>query len=192
MPAENDQQTLLLVEWVEQMRSRFYGKYRGIVTDVDDPENLGRIKAQVPAVFDVGDSPWAMPATPFAGSGHGLVLLPEVNDGVWIEFEAGDPAHPIWTGCWWARGERPSPEGNQIRLFATTAGHQLVLDDENNEVKLLHAGGAELAMTNSDIVLKLGTQQIKITQSEINLNNGMVKVTTAGASLVNDALKVGA
>ena len=47
-------------------------------------------------------------------------------------------------------------------------------------------------MSANEIVLKLGACELKITQSEINLNNGMVKVTAAGASLVNDALKVGA
>ena len=42
------------------------------------------------------------------------------------------------------------------------------------------------------ISLKLGACELKITASEINLNNGMVKVTAAGASLVNDAFKIGA
>ena len=47
-------------------------------------------------------------------------------------------------------------------------------------------------MSASEIALKLGLCELKITQSEISLNNGMVKVTAAGASLVNDAFKVGA
>ena len=38
----------LVVELAEQTRTRFYGKYRGVVTDVDDPENMGRIRANVP------------------------------------------------------------------------------------------------------------------------------------------------
>ena len=35
--------------------------------------------------------------------------MPEVQVGVWIEFEAGDASRPIWTGCWWASGEMPDP-----------------------------------------------------------------------------------
>jgi hypothetical protein len=182
----------LLGQMADFMNTRFYGKYRGKVTDVDDPESIGRIKAIVPAVFGETDSPWAMPASPFAGPQHGLFLLPEVDDGVWIEFEGGNPARPIWSGFWWASGEIPSPNTTKARVLATTAGHKLVLDDDADQVQLLHSGGGELTMTANDITIKLGQCEIKISQSEINVNNGMLKITTAGASLVNDALKVGA
>jgi hypothetical protein len=181
----------LLVRTTERVESLFYGKYRGIVRDIDDPENLCRIKAEVPAVFEDQQSPWALPAFPFAGQSHGLVLLPEVGDGVWIEFEAGDIERPIWTGCWFASGERPDPQGSKARLLATTAGHKIVLDEDQDQIQVQHPGGAEFTMSASEIVLKLGLCELKITRSEINLNNGMVKVTVAGASLVNDALKVG-
>jgi hypothetical protein len=182
----------LVVQLAEREQSRFYGKYRGIVRDIDDPEELGRIRAEVPAVFEDQSSPWSLPAFPFAGQGHGLVLLPEVGDGVWIEFEAGDLNRPIWTGCWFASGERPEPKTSKARVLVTTAGHKIVLDEDQDEIKIQHPGGAEFTMSSSEIVLKLGLCELKITQSEINLNNGMVKVTAAGASLVNDAFKVGA
>jgi hypothetical protein len=183
---------LLTAQIAEYMRTRHFGKYRAIVSDISDPENLCRIKAQVPAVFGEEISPWAMPASPFAGAQHGLVLLPEVGDGVWIEFEAGDPSQPIWSGCWWARGQVPQPQGETIRLLATSAGHQIMLDERADEIKLVHPGGAEVKLGSSEISLTLGRCEIKISATEVNINNGMVKVTTAGASLVNDAFKVGA
>jgi Type VI secretion system/phage-baseplate injector OB domain len=183
---------LLLTQLAETMRTRFFGKYRGLVTDISDPEGLARIRARVPAVFgDQLDSGWAMPALPFAGPQHGLALLPEVGDGVWIEFEAGDTSSPIWTGCWWARDQRPSPTGEKQRLLSTSAGHQILLDEDADEIHLTHPGGAEIVLGSSEISLKLGLCELKISTSEINLNNGMVKVTAAGASLVNDALKIG-
>jgi hypothetical protein len=188
MNAEMEQ---LLVRMAEREQSRFYGKYRGIVRDIDDPESLGRIKAEVPAIYDELQSPWAMPSFPFAGKDHGLVLLPEVGDGVWIEFEAGDIDRPIWTGCWFASDEQPEPKTSKARVLITTAGHKIVLDEDEDQIQILHPGGAEFTMTADEIVLKLGSCELKITQDEINLNNGMVKVTTSGASLVNDALKVG-
>ena len=52
-----------------------------------------------------------MPSLPFAGPMHGLALLPEVSDGVWIEFEGGDPPRPIWSGCWWRATSAPSRKG---------------------------------------------------------------------------------
>ncbi|WP_017296921.1 phage baseplate assembly protein V [Nodosilinea nodulosa] len=166
----------LLVELSEFQRSRYFGKYRGLVRDVDDPEGVGRLVAQVPEVYGEEDSPWAWPAVPFAGPSHGLVLLPEVGDGVWIEFEAGDISRPIWTGCWWARGELPDPGGTETRALVTSGGHKLVLDDQNNQVQILHAGGAELTMTNSDITLKIGATQVVLSASGVNVNNGAFQV----------------
>src|SRR6516225_8097967 len=92
---------------VERVGSTYYGKYRGIVTDIDDPENRCRIRATVPAVLIDHPCGWAMPAAPFAGDGHGFVMLPKVGSGVWIEFEAGQLDSPIWSGAWWAKGQRP-------------------------------------------------------------------------------------
>jgi hypothetical protein len=147
----------VVVRLSELERSRHYGKYRGLVRDISDPENQCRIKAEVPAVYGEQQSPWAMPAVPFAGPSHGLVLLPEVGDGVWIEFEGGDLARPIWTGTWRARNQRPSPQGEKIRLLATSAGHQILVNEDADEIKLVHPGGAELTLGASEITLKLGS-----------------------------------
>ena len=38
---------------------RFYGIYRGVVVDTNDPENLGRIKFQVPQVLGTAVTNWA-------------------------------------------------------------------------------------------------------------------------------------
>jgi uncharacterized protein involved in type VI secretion and phage assembly len=175
-----DQRTeRLLVEAAEYMRNRYFGKYRGIVQEVGEGENLGQIKAQVPGVYEDSEtdlSPWALPCVPFAGQGHGFVVLPEVGDGVWIEFEGGDISCPIWTGFWWADDELPEPGGPKVRTLVTTAGHKLVLDDDENRVQLLHARGAELTMTEDDITLKIGSTQIVLSSSGVNINNGAFEV----------------
>jgi len=176
----------------EHIATHFYGKYRGIVTDIADPDNRCRIKARVPAVLDDQVSTWAEAALPFAGDGHGFVMLPVVGDGVWIEFEAGNLNNPIWTGCIAPSGGRPDPQGERVRVIVTDAGHKVVLDEEANEIKLVHPGGGELTMGASEIVLSLGACELKMSATEISLNQGMVKVTVAGVSLVNDAMKLGA
>src|SRR5262245_38642120 len=175
----------------EHIATHFYGKYRGIVTDISDPDNRCRIKARVPAVFDDTVAPWAEPALPFAGDGHGMVMLPKVGDGVWIEFEAGNLQTPIWSGCVFPSGGRPDPQGERVRVIVTDSGHKIVLDEDSNEIQLVHPDGATLKMSSSDIVLSLGACELKITATEISLNQGMVKVTVAGVSLVNDAMKLG-
>ncbi|HEX5707545.1 MAG TPA: phage baseplate assembly protein V [Pyrinomonadaceae bacterium] len=190
MPAEEMEE--LLVSLSEQVRDRFYGKYRGLVTDVEDPETMGRIVAKVPEVFEEQETPWAMPAVPFAGAGHGLVLLPEVGDGVWIEFESGDPSRPLWTGFWWGDGELPAPGAKKTRALVTTAGHQLVLDDEGSEVKLLHSGGAEMKMTGGSITLSVGGAEMKMSSTDITISLGAseIKLTPADLTLKSGGAQV--
>jgi len=181
-----------LLARIERRQSEtYYGKYRGLVTDVADPDNLGRIKAEVPSVLGDAISPWAMPCVPYAGPDHGMAFLPEVGDGVWIEFEAGNLNAPIWSGCWWANDQRPEPSGEKARLIKTTGGHEVLIDEEASEIKLIHPDGAEIALTSDGITLSKGQTKIAITSSEVVINEGMAKITTAGASLVNDAFKVG-
>jgi len=181
-----------VVQLTQHRQHRFFGKYRGVVKDVTDPDHRLRIKALVPAVYEDKLTPWAMPALPFAGRQHGLMLRPEVEDGVWIEFEAGDPSRPIWAGCFWADGQRPSSEVEHVRMLATTAGHKVAIDDDAGEIKLEHADGITLlTLKAGEITLAVGRCQLKITPEAIVLNDGMAKVTLAGASLVNDAFKLG-
>ena len=91
-----------LIDVLDRLRNRFFGKYRGVVTDVD--ASTMRVKASVPAVLGQQPSGWARPCVPFAGPSMGFAFLPEVGTGVWIEFEGGDVSYPIWAGCYWQQG----------------------------------------------------------------------------------------
>lgn len=176
---------------VERTGTSYFGKYRGIVSDVDDPSNQCRIRATVPAVLGSQPCGWALPAAPFAGDGHGMVMLPKVGSGVWIEFEAGRLDAPIWTGAWWASGQRPDPQGAGVRVLVSEKGHTLVMDDEADEIRLFHGSGPEIKLTGTEIVLTVGACEIKITSDNISLNNGLIKVGLAGVSLVNGAMSFG-
>jgi len=176
---------------VERVGSSYFGKYRGVVTDVDDPNNQCRIRATVPAVLGEQACGWALPAAPFAGDGHGLVMLPKVGSGVWIEFEAGRLDNPIWSGAWWASGERPDPQGAGVRVFVSEKGHKLIFDDEADEVSLVHGSGPEIKLTATEIVVTCGACEIKLSNENISLNNGLIKVGLAGVSLVNGAMSFG-
>jgi uncharacterized protein involved in type VI secretion and phage assembly len=171
-----------VVDSVRDRQTHFYGKYRGLVEEPDDStaedgKRMGRIRATVPAVYgDTVKSPWAMPCVPFAGDSHGLVLLPEKGDGVWIEFECGDPAMPIWSGCWWADNEMPDDGGVKKRALVTSKGLKLVLDDEDKSIELSHPGGAEVTITSSTITIKLSSKKIEITTSSMSVNDGALEV----------------
>ena len=59
----------------DQQTGRFFGKYRGLVTDNDDPLNMGRIRAKFRS-DGRGRKGWALPALPFSGDGMGMYTVP--------------------------------------------------------------------------------------------------------------------
>jgi uncharacterized protein involved in type VI secretion and phage assembly len=189
MPVELQE---LTVQVAERLRNSYFGKYRGLVKNVEDPLKIGRITATVPEIFGDEESPWALPAVPFAGKSHGLVLLPEKGDGVWIEFEAGDISRPIWTGCWWASNELDDVSKTETRALVTTKGHKLILDDKEDEIRLVHSKGAEIKMTKDAITLTIGRTEIKLTKNDLKLKagSGQIKLSASGVNVNNGALKV--
>lgn len=77
------------------------GVYRGVVTDVVDPEDRRRVMVNVPVVM--GDAAiWA----PVLGHGS-RVFVPDPGDEVVVAFEAGDAAMPIVIGTLWAEPGMP-------------------------------------------------------------------------------------
>jgi hypothetical protein len=133
----------------ESQASRFFGKFRGLVTDNQDPLSLGRIKARVPEVLNDVETGWALPAAPYAGDGVGVYTIPAPAAGVWIEFEAGDVSRPIWTGCWWGTGQLPKDETGSAttpdrKIIRTQQGLLLSLDDAGKTITLSDSDGNNL------------------------------------------------
>jgi uncharacterized protein involved in type VI secretion and phage assembly len=134
---------------------RAYGKYRGFVTDNDDPQQLARVKLRVPALLGEAETGWALPCLPCGGSSNrGLFCVPEVGAQVWVEFEGGNLDFPIWTGTFWQQtGDVPeevlSPPTTKV--WRTGKGHVLLLEDVDGDeqVKLEHAQGARLELDSS-------------------------------------------
>ncbi len=104
----------------ERYRNRWFGKYRAFVRDNNDPERLGRVRMEIPAVLGTGLenwSEWAYPCFPFGGhDDRGFFYVPDEGASVWAEFEGGIAQHPIWTGVWLAMttpGEQPHESKRQ-------------------------------------------------------------------------------
>jgi hypothetical protein len=163
--------------------SQFFGKYRGKVANNIDPLQLGRVQASVPAVLGEGSLSWAMPCAPYGGPGVGFFTVPPVGANIWVEFEAGDPDYPIWSGCFWGVGEVPAqPALPQMKVWKTD-GITLTLSD------IPGAGGftVEVGPPVVPIPLKMVFNAAGI---EISNSAASVKLTPASVSLNNGALEV--
>ena len=165
-----------IIELTEYSSSRFFGKYRGLVTDVNDPNNQGCIKAIVPEIYGKKESPWAFPSAIHAGPNYGLYILPKVKDGVWIEFEAGDKSRPIYSGFWWAHDELPKDAGENKRILVTPKGHKIILDDDGNEIFITHSDGAQINITKEALKLKIGNSSIVLSNDSVNINDGALEI----------------
>ena len=103
----------------------------------------------MPEVLGLSETTWATPCTPYPGVGEGWFVIPAVGAGVWIEFEAGDPSRPIWTGGWFGPGDVPRDEtgigaSQRLKVLRTSAGLILALDDDGSTVALSDGNGNNL------------------------------------------------
>lgn len=159
----------------DRVTSRFYGKYPGVVTDNEDPLEIGRIRAKVPAVLgENSETGWALPCAPFGGGkDRGFLIVPEVGDAAWIEFAGGDISLPIWAGTFWgapqsgggqddlaaeAGPETPTADGTLagpgFGVVRTAAGHRLFFDDEGEIVVLANGNDkTEIRLTKAGEVV---------------------------------------
>ena len=112
--------------------SEFYGKYRAVVSKIEDI--MGCIRVTCPKIYGKSESPLCVPCTPFLGD-----KLPSVGDPVWIEFENGDPDYPIYTGRWLRKVENQPfvlsyKSGNLV--ISTKTGVLIELNSTSNTINI--------------------------------------------------------
>lgn len=168
----------------QKQKRYFYGKFRGVVFDNNDPWQLGRVQAKVEEVFDNDPSGWALPCVPYAGKGVGLFLIPPKGALVWIEFENGDSDYPIWSGCFWADEKVPNivpanPYDPDIKILKTDIGKIEINDNLRKQSITIEAKIGKqtmnLVMNSSGIEINYGNVKgafIKLNNSGIEINNG--------------------
>lgn len=111
-----------------------HGAAVGVVCDLDDPEDMGRIRVWFPGMHDEAVSFWARIRASQAGDSRGNFIRPEMGDEVLVMFERGSMNQPFVVGCLW-NGEDAIPGpgnadgANDHKWLQTRSGHQLVFND---------------------------------------------------------------
>jgi uncharacterized protein involved in type VI secretion and phage assembly len=166
---------------------QFFGKYRGVVLNNVDPMQQGRLQVQVPDVTGLTPASWAAPCVPVAGLQTGMVALPIPGSGVWVEFEQGDPDHPIWTGCFWgSAAEMPAlamatPPAIPAITLQTPLQNGVTVSDlpgPSGGIMIKSASGATLIVNDTGIYIQNGKgAMITLVGPTVTVNNGALVVT---------------
>jgi uncharacterized protein involved in type VI secretion and phage assembly len=166
--------------------SSYYGKYRATCVNNVDPMMLGRIQVIVPDVSAVLPSSWAMPCLPGLGMQSGVVTVPVIGAGVWVEFERGDPDYPIWVGGFWgSAAEVPAlalavPPGVPGLTSQTPLQNGITINDvpgPSGGIMIKTALGATLIVNDTGIIIQNGKgASITLVGPAVTINNGALTV----------------
>ncbi len=165
---------------------KFLGKYHGVVLNNIDSLQQDRLQIQVPGVAGLVPTTWAMPCVPIAGIQNGMVALPIIGSGVWVEFEQGDPDYPIWVGCFWgSAAEIPAlalaiPPVIPAITFQTPLQNGLIIFDlprPTGGIMLQSATGATLIVNDIGIYIQNGKgASLTMIGPAVDINAGALTV----------------
>ena len=153
----------------------------GIVAELDDPVNLGRVRVTYPHL-DNQLSPWASLVTPFAGKNQGMVFRPDIGDEVLVGFLHGAIDHPYIMGSLWNQNQPPPQqdghsEENNERFIKSRSGHIIMLDDTQDQEKIeivdkskKHKIIIDCSEKNIQIICEEGDIEFKAPKGKISLN----------------------
>lgn len=200
----NPPQSLIEARLPSGPGGRWYGVFPALVTDLRDPDDVGRMKVKLPRSPDPSGAPyeaWARLATLMAGNNRGSWFAPDVNDEVLIAFEAGDPRLPYVLGGLWTR-QSPPPESmdaagaNNKKVLRSRNGVKLTLDDQNGQeqfivetpggqritlqdgpgaVEVVDSNGNSIKLESSGMTIT-ASAKVTISASQVAISAGMVQV----------------
>ena len=132
------------------------GVFLAEVSDLLDPDNLGRVQIRLHAANGVADQDlplWAGVISAGAGSNRGSWWIPDVGDLVVVAFLQGDARFPVVLGGLW-HGQSAPPESmdgagnNYLKVLRSRNGVKVTLDDQDGQEKLIleTPGGQKLTL----------------------------------------------
>ena len=168
----------------------------GLVTDIEDPQGLGRVRVNLPGYAEM-ESLWLQVLHPGAGADKGLVALPDVDDRVLVLFAENDPAQGVVLGGLY--GETAPPDGAGIEsgkvqryLFLTPGGQRLTLDDDRRRVRVENTGGEFLELApdrvragnNDGSYIELASRRVRLhAEADLEIEAPGKSVTIRGKSI---------
>lgn len=181
---------------------RWYGVYPARVTDIQDPDGIGRVKVALAGRTDASGHPyeaWARMATLMAGRNAGSFFLPDRDSEVLVAFEGGDPSTPYVVGALWNSDDTPPASANsrnstkvlrsrngvtitvsddhgQERLrLETPNGQMITLRDGPGAIEIQDANGNAVTLSPTGVSVQ-SSAMVTVNASQVKVSAGMVKV----------------
>jgi len=182
------------------------------VTDVADPDRLGRVKLKLHAFDDdAGDHGWARVVQPIAGDGYGAFLVPNVDDEVLVGFVGDDARQMLVLGSLWHGGAAPpddaagSTAGGETTVWqiAARAGSRVHIEEQSGgssrtlqlrvggDSSRLHIDLKNEGVETIDVVC--GNHTIKLDAAGVEVrSSGTVKVQATTVEITASSVTVDA
>lgn len=186
---------------------RFHGVYPAVVSDIDDPKRLGRVKVSLPWLDSKYVTDWCRVLQLGAGKDVGFQLMPRPKDEVVVAFENGQLDSPFVIGSVFGKESGKIPNSKlieqgkpMITALTTKAGHQLIFDDSNDSssitlqvkngstcsivmsdkdgIVITTKGDRSLTINSAQDVVVKAERNAKVTAKDVSVDSqGAVKVT---------------
>ncbi len=183
------------------MQQRVYGVVTGIVKDIHDPMDEGRVKVNFPWLAEDAEgvkieqgggsevaahSFWARIARPLAGDKRGTWTIPQLNDEVAVAFEHGDMDRPIVLGVLWNQDDK-LPDADELKgdkkydvtAFYSITGHKIVVNDSKDKpgIEIVDSSGKNSIAIDT----KNNAMTIKV-EGELKIEvGGNITITSKGS-----------
>ena len=158
----------------------------GIVTNINDPESLGRVRVKFPTLGDDIEGSWARIALTGAGPDAGMSFLPQLDDEVVVGFEHGDSRRPVVLGALHNGVDKPhekmrgDDEGGSLVVYGRKDAEinlkkQLVITAKEHMVITVESGQdgpGDMKLESADkIEIKAGTTVKFESTGEMNVKS---------------------
>lgn len=155
----------------------------GTVRSADDPDGLGRVQVALPTFGDV-ETPWLGVVSVGAGSGKGIVALPDAGDQVLVLLAHEDPARGIVLGGLYGAGGPPDSGvvGGSVRRYTllTSGGQRIRLDDERRSIRFEDSQGSYVELAPdlvrihaaADLEIEAPGRAVRIRAASVDFETG--------------------
>ena len=169
----------------------------GIVTQLEqDPDNLSRIKVNIPSWKDAQEQVWARISTMYAGDNYGMVFLPEIGDEVIVSFFGNDYDSPVILGSAFNPKTPPHKnysDDNYEKVLLTKKGMKWSWDDDKAIHEISTPAGNKILISEdsqSIIIEDQNQNKIEMNSNEINIQSNMAINMKANSTIKLEAVNI--